>query len=277
MRIERSPFYPPEEIFRAVEEKVRLARKAGEAIDFLTFVPDGEPTLDANLGREIELLRPLGIAIAVICNAALIWCEDVRRDLALANWVSLKVDSVRSEVWRKIDRPHGRLGLDSILEGVRAFSAEYSGTLVTETMLVRGVNDDPAGLHELARFLHGVRPQTAYLAIPTRPPAEAWARAPAESTINQAFQILDARVDHVEYLVGYEGNAFAFTGDVEEDLLSITAVHPMRSDAVEAFVARAGANWAAVEHLVDSGRLARAEYDGQVFFVRKLTQRARCR
>lgn len=29
--------------------KVEKAREIGEAIDYLTFVPDGEPTLDSNL------------------------------------------------------------------------------------------------------------------------------------------------------------------------------------------------------------------------------------
>ena len=68
--------------------------KTGEPIDYLTIVSDGEPTLDANLGRMIELLRPLGIKIAVITNASLIWREDVRSELKKADWVSLKVDSV---------------------------------------------------------------------------------------------------------------------------------------------------------------------------------------
>ena len=44
------------------------------------------------------------------------------------------------------------------------------------------------------------------------------------------------------YLIGYEGNAFAFAGNVEEDLLSISAVHPMREKAVSEFLARAGAD-----------------------------------
>ncbi len=60
MQAERRAFYEPENIVRDVEDKVRLVRAAGDAIDYLTFVPDGEPTLDINLGREIELLRPLG-------------------------------------------------------------------------------------------------------------------------------------------------------------------------------------------------------------------------
>ena len=55
---ERREFYDGEGIFAEAEEKVRSAEDRGERIDYLTFVPDGEPTLDANLGRTIELLQP---------------------------------------------------------------------------------------------------------------------------------------------------------------------------------------------------------------------------
>ncbi|MFO7742846.1 MAG: radical SAM protein, partial [Anaerolineae bacterium] len=93
MEVERRPFYEPEDILRHVQDKVEKSEGAGEAIDYLTFVPDGEPTLDANLGHEIELLQPLGIKIAVISNASLVWREDVREELGQADWVSLKVDA----------------------------------------------------------------------------------------------------------------------------------------------------------------------------------------
>ena len=270
MQVERGAFFDPDKISRAVAQKVELVREAGEGIDFLTFVPDGEPTLDANLAREIELLRPLGIKIAVICNSSLVWREDVRRDLALADCVSLKVDSVREEAWRQIDRPHGMLRLERILDGVHAFAREFGGTLVTETMLVGGVNDDVEGLRDLATFLSGVQPHAAYLAIPTRPPAEAWARAPGEAAINRAYQILDQAVDSVEYLIGYEGNAFVFTGDVEADLLSIAAVHPMRRDGVDALLHKASAGWPVVDQMVADGRLIRARYEGHEFYLRRL-------
>ena len=74
----------------------------------------------------------------------------------------------------------------------------------------------------------------------------------------------------MEYLIGYEGDAFAFTGDVEQDLLSITAVHPMREDAVVTFLARAGAKWEAVHRLTAEGQLAKAEYEGHAFYLRRL-------
>ena len=106
MQVGRSSFYEPEEILRVVQDKVERTRKVGEGIDYLTFVPDGEPTLDINLGREIDLLRPLGIKIGVISNASLIGREDVREELMRADWVSLKIDSTREKVWRRCDRPH---------------------------------------------------------------------------------------------------------------------------------------------------------------------------
>ncbi len=270
MQVERRAFYEPEEVLRDVQGKVEKTKEVGESIDYLTFVPDGEPTLDINLGREIELLRPLGIKIAVITNGSLIGREDVREDLLGADWVSLKMDSTRREIWRKIDRPHGTLRLASILDGALEFAREFKGELATETMLVEGVNDGDDHIREVAGFLARLRPATAYLAIPTRPPAEEWVRPPGEEVINRAYQIFSEKVDRVEYLIGYEGNAFAFTGNVEEDLLSITSVHPMREDAVSEFLARARVGWAVARELVEQGRLVETRYAGRKFYVRKI-------
>jgi wyosine [tRNA(Phe)-imidazoG37] synthetase (radical SAM superfamily) len=270
MQVDCRTFYQPEGILKDVEEKIENAKEVGESIDYLTFVPDGEPTLDVNLGREIELLKPLGIRIAVITNASLIGREDVREDLMKADWVSLKVDSIREEVWHRINRPHRTLQLTSILDGMLEFAKAYGGELVTETMLVEGVNDGDEHLKEVADFLAQLGPAKAYLSIPTRPPAERWVQPPSEESINGAYQILSKKVDRVEYLIGYEGNAFAFTGNVEEDLLSITAVHPMRDEAVSEFLSRARADWPIVHRLIAQGQLIEMEYEEKRFYMRKL-------
>jgi wyosine [tRNA(Phe)-imidazoG37] synthetase (radical SAM superfamily) len=273
MQVERGAFYEPEEILQDVQNKVERAKEAGEPVDYLTFVPDGEPTLDVNFGREIELLKPLGIRIAVITNSSLIWREDVREGLMKADWVSLKMDSVREEVWRRINRPHGSLQLTSILDGALEFAQAFKGELATETMLVEGVNEGDDHIREVAGFLARLRPATAYLAIPTRPPAEEWVQPPSEEVINRAYQIVSERVDRVEYLIGYEGNAFAFTGDAEEDLLSITSVHPMREEAVGEFLVRARAEWSVVHRLIAQDQLVESKYDGLTFYMRKLHPR----
>jgi wyosine [tRNA(Phe)-imidazoG37] synthetase (radical SAM superfamily) len=270
MQVDRQAFYDPQELQDAVEEKVGKARASGETLDYLTFVPDGEPTLDINLGDEIERLRPLGIKIAVISNASLVSHEAVRGDLAKADWVSLKVDAVLEDTWRRVNRPHRALRLAEIHEGMFQLAESFHGQLMTETMLVRDINDGEDDLREVAGFLARLKPDKAYLAIPTRPPAEPWAQPPDEATINRAYQILSEAVEHVEYLIGYEGNAFAFTGNAEDDLLSITAVHPMREDAVDEFLGKAQATWSIVEQLVAEDKLVEAVYGGHRFFLRKL-------
>ena len=136
MQVDRESFYRPEEIIRSVTNQVNKVKERNEPVEYLTFVPDGEPTLDINLGKEIELLRPLGIKIAIISNASLIWREDVREELGKADWVSLKIDAVSEEIWRRIIRPHKSLELKAILEGMLDFAATFKGELVTELSLI---------------------------------------------------------------------------------------------------------------------------------------------
>jgi len=275
MQVERRAFYTPSAIMQDVQTKVQDAVRAGAEIDYLTFVPDGEPTLDIHLTQTIALLKSLDIPLAVITNGSLLWQPAVRQALHAVDWVSIKVDAVDEPTWRKIDRPRRALHLPKVLEGMAAFAAAYQGKLVTETMLVDGINDQQAQLEQTADFIARLQPGIAYLSIPTRPPAEKWVQPSSEASLARAYQILSDQVRCVEYLIGYEGNAFAFTGHVQEDLLSITAVHPMRRDAVEAFLDRAGADWQAVDELIDSEQLIEIPYEGHRFYLRKLGKNKR--
>lgn len=87
----------------------------GETIDYLSFVPDGEPTLDINPVHTIELLRPLGAKIAVITNSSLIGLEDVHHDLQKADWVSIKLDSVIENIWRRMNHPARIIEIEAII------------------------------------------------------------------------------------------------------------------------------------------------------------------
>jgi wyosine [tRNA(Phe)-imidazoG37] synthetase (radical SAM superfamily) len=270
MQAERCHFYEPEEIFDHVRKQVEKSIKKGESIDYLTFVSDGEPTLDMNLGLEIDLLKGLKISIGVITNASLISRQDVKEDLMKADWVSLKLDSAWKANWRRINRPHKNLQLEAIQRGMLDFSKTFPGKLVTETMLVGGLNVEADMLQEMARFLARLHPARAYLAIPTRPPAEDWVCQPSPGNINRAFQIFRQQIDAVEYLIGYEGDAFAFTGNAENDLLSITAVHPMREGAVQELLKKANADWSKVHKLIAQGKLIETDYEGKKFYLRNL-------
>lgn len=267
--IEPREFYPPKLVAAEVAAHVARVRERGGTIDHLSFVPDGEPTLDAHLGEAIDLLRPLGIDIAVFTNATLLWRPDVRAAVARADWVSVKVDAATEHVWRRVNRPHPSIGLDRVLEGIRCFSTEFGGELVSETMLVDGVNDGADSVAAVGAFLHDVGIATAYLAIPTRPTPYPDVTAPDEETVTRAFHVLAERVPRVQYLIGYEGDEFASTGDARADLLAITAVQPMRASAVDDLLRRSGAGRDLVAELVADGQLAEVDYRGSQYLVRR--------
>lgn len=269
MQVVRRPYYRAQEIYYEVDEKVDIIGSQGLTIDYLTFVPDGEPALDSNLGQEIDMLRRLDIRIAVISNASLIWDEGVREDLAKADWISLKVDTVDERTWRRMDRPHRSLDHGSILEGILEFARKFKGMLVTESMLLSGINDDERSLQETAEFLKTVDPAIAYISAPIRPPAEKWARMPSEENINRAYQIFSRLARHVELLAGYEGDSFDFTGNAESDILSIAAVHPMREAAIKQLLQHSNEGWEVVQRLIDRGVLVKTEYQGHSFYLRR--------
>ena len=271
---ERQYFYKVNDVFREIKNRVHESTLREERIDYVTFVPDGEPTLDLNLNKETAVLKKIAFPIAILTNSSLVWRNDVKSDLLGADYVSLKVDAVSEDFWRRINRPHKSLKLTTILEGITEFAEVFEGTLVSETMLVGGVNYGNE-LEKIAGFLKRLkRLDKAYLATPTRPPTEKWVKPAKEETINTAFQVFSKKLgaSRVEYLIGYEGNAFAFTGKVVEDLLSITAVHPMRHEAVKAFLRKANADWTVIEKLRREGKLLELEYEGKVYYMRTLNQ-----
>ena len=273
MLSERAEFYAPKEILRSVRERVQEAEQAGESIDYLTFVADGEPTLDVRLGETVDLLGSLGRPIAVISNASLLWRADVRDDLAGADWVSLKVDAADETTWRTLNRPHRSLRFGRIQDGLLEFAERFGGRLVSETMLVDGVNDDEWHVDGIAALVGRLKPGTAYVAAPTRPPAEPWVELPRMDVIVGAYQSFAKRTHCVELLIGYEGDEFSSSGGLEETLLGTTAVHPMREEAVDELLVRTGRHWSVVRRLVQEGRLVRLDHGGHTFYMRKLPGR----
>lgn len=267
---EPQQFFSPHDVERAVAAQLAKARASGQRVDYLSFVPDGEPTLDACLGESIDALRPLGVPIAVITNATLLWREDVRARLAKADLVSVKVDTVDEATWRRIDQPHHDLALPRILEGIRTFAAGYAGTLISDTMLLADVNDTPERLAATADFLAEISPSTAYIAIPTRPTTVAALRGSDESALIRAHEIFAARLSSVELLVGHETGRFAHTGDARADVLAITAVHPMREGAVRQLLSEDNADWGLVEALLSEGLLRAVDFEGERFYLRSV-------
>jgi wyosine [tRNA(Phe)-imidazoG37] synthetase (radical SAM superfamily) len=265
-RLERAEYYAPDAVVGAVARRVAECRATGQAIDYATFVPDGEPSLDAHLGAAIRGVADLGLKVAVLTSGSLLWRDDVRSDLGGADLVSVKVDTVDERTWRRMNRPIGNLRLETVLDGVRRFAAEYHGELVTETMLIAGLNDDDEAVGRTATVVAALEPVRAYVAIPTRPPAEPWVRAPSLEIATRAASTFRAAGQPAELQVEEDvAETFAPSIDPETGLLGIVAVHPMSVADARAYLTRSGGDWSIAERLLADKRVVAVRHRGRTF------------
>ena len=232
---ERKAYFPREDIL--AEVWAALAEHDSGEIDWITFVGSGEPTLHSDMGWLIRQVKQLAdIPVAVIINGSLLYLPQVRAELAAADAVLPTLDAGNPELYRKINRPWPELIYETLVEGLRAFRAEYRGRLWIEVMLVQGLNDSEAALRELAAALRSIKPDQVHLLLPERPPAEVWVRPADEEGVMRATAILG---EIAEVLHPKEG-AFDLSGfqNPLDGVVAIITRHPMREDQIRRALAR---------------------------------------
>lgn len=118
-------------------------------------------------------------------------------------------------------------------------------------------------VEKIAEFLSVVKPQTAYLAIPTRPPAEKNVRGSSIDFILEAKRIFD-KYTNAELLIDFEKGEFAIKS--REDVLSIASVHPLREDILVRYLRKLNLR---IEDLVDE--LEKVEFNGERYYRKKFS------
>jgi len=264
LTVERRSFYDPSEV---VAEVVSAVESYQGKIDYITFVPDGEPTLDMSLGKVIKGIKAnTDKNVAVITNGSLI--GSAYRDLFLADLVSVKVDACSEGTYRRVNRPHPDVSLPKVVGDWISFRKEYCGTMITETMLIDGLNDGEEDLQKTVEVVREIDPECAYLAIPVRPPFEPWVRP--SSRITDAYEIFRANGINVELLNFQEGIEFGTAGteDLLMGILNIIAVHPLREDYARKIL---NGRWPPPDHvigrLIGSGKVRRIRYNGRDYLI----------
>jgi wyosine [tRNA(Phe)-imidazoG37] synthetase (radical SAM superfamily) len=158
---ERQVFIQPSHLSQELAE-------IGEApIDYVTFSGMAEPTLAANLGELVAVVREHFVQpVAILTNSSLMKQGEVRRDLALFDVVVAKVDAPDESLYQQINRPFVDYTLAEALWGIRRFREEFQGKLAVQIMFVKA-NQDRA--EEMAAIARDLSPDEVQLNTPLRP------------------------------------------------------------------------------------------------------------
>lgn len=178
--ITRKEYVPAAEVIKELTDYL----EQGGMADYLTFSGSGEPTLHSKLGDMIAQARLKSmIPTAVLTCGSLLFDGRVRNELALADVVLPSLNAISPDTFRAINRPHGKLPIAWIIEGLAKFRREYNGQLWLEIMLVKGVNDQPEEIAALRKTIAEIKPDKVHLNTVVRPPAETGAAALSDAEL----------------------------------------------------------------------------------------------
>ena len=142
-------------------------------IDALTVTANGEPTLYPHLSELMdEINRVKGsIKTLILSNAAKISEPATQEALLKFDTVKLSLDCATGRCLKRLDRSHKGISVESIKEGMLAFTSQFSKALIIEILMVKGINDSKEEIAALNEYLLTLKPTRIDIGTIDRPPA----------------------------------------------------------------------------------------------------------
>ena len=155
-------------IYVSVKEVIEeLERLPAAQIDYITFSGRGESTLAENLGQAIKAIKLIRkVPVAVLTNSSLMDKEEVRKDLALADFVIAKLDAYSPDSLQEINNPAKDIEFTNVLEGIKEFRKSYQGKLALQIMFIDKNKDD---VNKLIYLTNYIKPDEVQINTPLRP------------------------------------------------------------------------------------------------------------
>jgi wyosine [tRNA(Phe)-imidazoG37] synthetase (radical SAM superfamily) len=158
----RQVFIPTEQIQRDLQSF------AVADVDTITLSGSGEPTLALNLGEILIMLKEMtATPIGVLTNGSLLTDPAVWAELAIADWVAVKIDAISADGFQRINDPVPNLDLQELWAGLYRFRQIYAGHLAIQTMLLKTWSD--LEQTEYILRMKALEPNEIQLNTPTRP------------------------------------------------------------------------------------------------------------
>ena len=208
-----------------------LKKHLNETIDVITLTANGEPTLYPHLStliNEIDKIKGETDTL-ILTNSANLVDKDVFETLLKLDQVKLSLDAVSSDVFKKIDRPHGEIDIADVIEQVVAFSKLYNGKLFIEILFVHGLNDTKEEIKKLNDVLLRINATRIDLGTIDRPPAYP-VMGISYKELHDASLLFDSSLPiHIASRVHAEPNNVYYS---DEDILNTLDKRPLTMDDI---------------------------------------------
>ena len=263
--IETDDFIPVQDVMGELRQRLESISP-----DVITLAGSGEPTLHSEIEQVIDFIKGItDTKIAVLTNGSLFWKEQVRKKVLGADIILPTLSTVSEGTFRIIHRPHGKLNLSMIIEGLTSLRQDYPGSLFLEVVLLAGFNDSDQEIEELKRVIGPISPDKIQLNTVVRPPAD-----------SRAIPLDRKRLEDIKSFFGVKAEIVAHTPFGEQGLeydspvktvLEMIKRRPVRDiDIAHVLNMRPEEVEGLVKGLLIKGLIRKHEHSGDVFYLPNL-------
>jgi len=258
--LDRRPYAQNSDILAEVKEVLSRKRQ----IHYITF--SGEPTLNSDIGALIKEVKACtSLPVAVLTNGTLLFMEDVQKDLLNADIVLPSLEAVSLQVFRRVNRPHHSLKIETILDGLKRFRKLYGGRIWLEIMLIKGFNDKAEELLSIRNAVSEIQPDRIYLNTLVRPPSEIYAKPPSSDEIMVVKNYFD---NHCEVIAEFHDQAVGEVQNVEDAIVEMAKRRPLTIIDIANVIGISEVNaeqW--VNSIIEAGKLKERQYKDKKYYA----------
>ena len=217
-------YYSVDEIIYELKE----ALLNNKNIDYITFTGSGEPTLYKDLKKLIyEIKQITDIPVCIITNGSLLYKQEMRSNLLLADLIIPSLDAGNEETFKLIDNPNKEIDFDKMVEGLIEFKKVFKGEYWLEIFLLKGINDNEDELDDIIKIVKKIKPDRIQLITATRRVANEKAKALYDEELKKIKKYFnskcDIEIDIPNISENHKGNTRILT---EDDIVNFLIRQP---------------------------------------------------
>ena len=253
-----------------IKRELAYFLSTGPVLDHITFSGSGEPLLHSRI-REIVCFVKNEFPqykLALLTNGTLLYDPRVREDITDIDIVKVSVDTVSEKVFVKLNRPHPKLNITTVIDGISSFKELFQKQLWMELFLVPGINDDETEIKSIKTVLKAIHPDRIHVNSLDRPGAEKWVQAVQKEKLKKVADYLGDvdLIGQTKIVVKDKKNI----GDFHQHLLSTIKRRPCTAEDVSKIL---GTHFSEtkrrLEVLSKKGEIEKQEMPRGVFYLMK--------
>lgn len=223
--IERKEWVPLGDVLDEVKSKL------DKRPDYITLSGSGEPMLFSRIGELIDGIKSMtNIPLAVLTNGSLLWQPEVRDTIKDVDLLIPSLDASDEMRFQHVNRPHGEISFDRLMEGLVASREVCRGQYWLEVFLLAGYTAIETEVRKIARYVDLIKPHRIQLNTATRPPAESFAEGVSHEHLAEFSSLFDPPAEVIaDYHHVHGQTQFAASQD---EILSLLQRRPCSIDGI---------------------------------------------